>query len=85
MSRTHVVELKSKFVANDTDLLESRALHSCLPLKFENDTDGAKASWRAGLRKRVEELANKEAVGALKASEMRHAAYKVQEKEQLRV
>lgn len=77
MARTHVVELKSKFVANDLDLVESRALHSCLPPKFENDADGAKAAWRAGFRKRLVELASQDAAGTLKAVGTRHPAYKV--------
>lgn len=77
VSRTHIVELKSKFVANDLDLPETRALHSCLPTQFENDADGAKAVWRAGFRKRLQELACKEAAGTLKATGRRHPAYKV--------
>lgn len=77
MARTHVVELKSKFVANDLDLVESRALHSCLPLQFENDANGDKAAWRAGFRKRLGELASQDTAGTLKAAGTRHPAYKV--------
>lgn len=77
VSRTHVVELKSKFVANDLDLVESRALHGCLPLKFENDADGAKAAWRAGFKTRLVDLVRQEAAGTLNAAGKRHPAYKV--------
>ncbi|CAM9330455.1 unnamed protein product, partial [Scytosiphon promiscuus] len=77
VSRTHVVELKSKFLANDLDIVESRALHACLPSKFENDADGAKTGWRAGFRKRLKELLDKEAGGRLKPAEVRRPVYKV--------
>lgn len=77
ISKTHVVELKSKFVANDLDVVESRALHACLPDKFENDADGTKTAWRAGFRKRLRELLEKEASGQLKPAEMRRPVYKV--------
>lgn len=77
ISRTHVVELKSKFVANDLDLVESRALHACLPRKFENDPDGSKVAWRAGFQKRLQELLGKEQKGQLNIAEVRRPAYKV--------
>lgn len=77
VSKTHVVELKSKFVANDLDVVESRALHACLPSTFENDADGAKKSWRAGFRKRLKELLIKEAAGQIKPAEARRPVYKV--------
>lgn len=77
VSKTHVVELKSKFLANDLDIVESRALHACLPSKFENDADGAKMGWRAGFRKRLKELLGKEAGGHLKPAEVRRPVYKV--------
>lgn len=79
VSKTHVVELKSKFLANDLDIVESRALHACLPSTFENDTDGAKMGWRAGFRKRLKELLEKEAKGQLKPAEVRRPVYKVKE------
>lgn len=71
------MELKSKFVANDLDVVESRALHACLPDKFENDADGSKMAWRAGFRKRLQELLSKEAVGQLKPAEKRRPVYNV--------
>lgn len=77
VSKTHVVELKSKFVANDLDAVESRALHACLPSAFENDADGAKTTWRAGFRKRLKELLGKEEKGQLKPAEVRRPVYKV--------
>ena len=77
VSKTHVVELKSKFVANDLDVIESRALHACLPSAFENDADGAKTAWRAGFRKRLKELLGKEAKGQIKPAEVRRPVYKV--------
>ncbi|CAN0275433.1 unnamed protein product, partial [Ectocarpus sp. 12 AP-2014] len=73
--KTHVVELKSKYLANDLDVVESRALHACLPLTFENDADGAKTAWRAGFRKRLKELLDKEAAGQLKPAELRRPVY----------
>eukprot|EP00752_Nemacystus_decipiens_P016421 g14678.t1 len=76
VSKTHVVELKSKFVANDLDVVESRALHACLPLAFENDADGAKTTWRAGFRKRLKELLDKETKGQIKPAEARRPVYK---------
>ncbi|CAM9108270.1 unnamed protein product, partial [Pylaiella littoralis] len=76
VSKTHVVELKSKFVANDLDIVESRALHACLPSTFENDADGAKTAWRVGFRKRLKELLSKEAKGQLKPAEVRRPVYK---------
>lgn len=72
-----MVELKSKFVANDLDVVESRALHACLPDRFENDADGAKTAWRVGFRKRLQELLAKEALGQLKPAETRRPVYKV--------
>lgn len=72
-----MVELKSKFVANDLDVVESRALHACLPDRFENDADGAKTAWRVGFRKRLQELLAKEALGQLKPAEARRPVYKV--------
>ncbi|CAM9823867.1 unnamed protein product [Ectocarpus sp. 12 AP-2014] len=80
VSKTHVVELKSKYLANDLDVVESRALHACLPLTFENDADGAKTAWRAGFRKRLKELLDKEAAGQLKPAELRRPVYKDIEK-----
>lgn len=77
ISRTHVVELKSKFVANDLDLVESRSLHACLPDKFENDADGAKTAWRVGFRTRLKDLLVKEASGQLKPMQIRRPVYKV--------
>lgn len=77
VSKTHVVELKSKFVANDLDVVESRALHACLPSTFENDADGAKTAWRAGFRKRLKEILGKEATGQIKPAEVRRPVYKV--------
>lgn len=76
VSKTHVVELKSKYLANDLDVVESRALHACLPLTFENDADGAKTAWRAGFRKRLKELLDKEATAQLKPAELRRPVYK---------
>lgn len=77
VSKTHVVELKSKYLANDLDVVESRALHACLPLTFENDADGAKTAWRAGFHKRLKELLDQEAAGQLKPAELRRPVYKV--------
>ncbi|CAM9861254.1 unnamed protein product, partial [Ectocarpus sp. 13 AM-2016] len=76
VSKTHVVELKSKYLANDLDVVESRALHACLPMTFENDADGAKTAWRACFRKRLKELLDKEAAGQLKPAELRRPVYK---------
>ncbi|CAM9574677.1 unnamed protein product, partial [Choristocarpus tenellus] len=75
VSKIHLVELKSKYIANDLDLMELRAVYTCLPVKFENDADGAKGLWRAGFRKRLEELVKKDIAGQLKGSEARHPAY----------
>ncbi|CAM9753477.1 unnamed protein product, partial [Ectocarpus sp. 4 AP-2014] len=80
VSKTHVVELKSKYLANDLDVVESRALHACLPLTFENDADGAKTAWRAGFCKRLKALLDKEAAGQLKPAELRRPVYKGIEK-----
>lgn len=77
MSRTHAIELKRKFVANDLDLVESRAMHACLPKMFVNDTDGAKLARRQGFRGRLRELLAREAAGQLMPTEQRYPAYKV--------
>lgn len=69
--RTHVAELIRKLVANDLDLVESRAIHACLAIMFENYTDGAKLAWR------LRELLAREAAGQLRSAEQRHPAYKV--------
>ncbi|CAM9485458.1 unnamed protein product, partial [Discosporangium mesarthrocarpum] len=76
VSKTHLVELQSKYVANDLDITELRAVYCCLPETFEVDADGQKGLWRAGFRKRLEEMVSKEAGQQLKRSEARHPAYK---------
>jgi len=50
-------ELKFHFENIDSlDVLELRALALHMPARFENDKDGAKASWRAGFMARVKQL-----------------------------
>lgn len=36
------------------DLIELRAVTACLPERFEVDSDGRKAAWRAGFLQRVQ-------------------------------
>jgi hypothetical protein len=73
--KTHVVELTQKYNTGGLDLRELRALYACLPASFENDADGQKSAWKAGIRQRLQDLVSRQKNGQLLAKDAISPAY----------
>jgi hypothetical protein len=68
--------LRSKFVPNNLDIVELRAVYYCLP-NWKKEQDGTKREWRENLKYKLNEMAHRETLGELLADEIRNSAYKV--------
>lgn len=85
IAKIHVADLRGRYTFADLDQVELRAVYRALPTDFDNDDDGAKHAWRAGLKRKLVELvasnprADEFQSGAqlLAASAAGHSAYDV--------
>ena len=73
-AKTHVADLRSRYMYHDLDAVELRAVYACLPAGFEQDHDAAKAMWRRDVRRKLEESVKRAATGESRAG---HPAYDV--------
>lgn len=80
----HLAELRTKYLAENLDIIELRAVWYNVPGWDVDDTDGTskvlqagKNKWRAGLKARLNQLTELEERGQLQYTQMRNDVYEV--------
>lgn len=58
------------------DIVELRAVWATLPDEFENDQTGEKATWKANVLQKLQDLVSKEQKNSLVGNQKRNGAYK---------
>ena len=76
IAKIHIVDLRNRYASQGLDIVEMRAIYKVLPVKFDNDSDGAKLRWRKDFRNRLMRLTKMEESGTLRGNALRHSAYK---------
>ena len=67
IAKLHHVDLHNKYTVQGLDLVELRAVWSCLPERFDNDGEEHKAGWRRKVLDRLRELVRQADAGTLAA------------------
>jgi hypothetical protein len=78
IGKLHYAELQGKYSVegNNLDIVETLAIYACVPVKFLNDGNGKKATWRKSLEGSVRKLMDNKGNNTLSASQLRNPAYK---------
>ncbi len=76
IARTHIADLNSRFVPNNLDIRELRAIYTRLPEEFTQDNGGHKKTWLENYRVKLKALVAKEESGKLTRAEEKHPAYR---------
>tara|TARA_B100001996_G_scaffold155822_1_gene118654 strand:+ start:1670 stop:2626 length:957 start_codon:yes stop_codon:yes gene_type:complete len=75
VANVHIADLKFKYSFTGLDIIELRALYSCLPDKFDNDPNNEKEDWKNSLIQSLKDLENKEKNNTLPKRLIRNSAY----------
>lgn len=77
----HVAELSSRFSpqGQGLDIVELAAVFAVIPLKFGNDPQGKKETWRASVEGALKQYVTQRSAGSLPKAKQRHGAYEGQQ------
>lgn len=75
ISSIHIADLKFKYNYSGLDIIETRALYSCLPSNFDNDITGEKNIWKEELLNYLKDMISKNEKNQLSQKLIRNNAY----------
>jgi len=75
IAKVHIADLRSKYIFQNLDLTEMRAIMAVLPEQFENDPNGEKEGWRTNILETIRAALKSEEKGTLNKEKIRGKLY----------